>query len=83
MARDNKAIWENNKYFLSIYLFFFLTFFLYFLLAYRFYQYVSCIYYIYLYISTVPPEGPHALKWRPEQWQEPSQPRKWTIGPLA
>lgn len=55
MARDNKAIWENNKYFLSIYLFFFLTFFLYFLLAYRFYQYVSCIYYIYLYISTMPP----------------------------
>lgn len=58
MARDNKAIRENNKYFLSIYLFFFfLTFFLYFLLAYRFYQYVSCIYYIYLFISTMPPLG--------------------------
>lgn len=49
----NKAIWENNKYFLSIYLFIFLTF-SYILLAYRFCQYVSHIYYIYLYISTTP-----------------------------
>lgn len=49
----NKAIWENNKYFLSIYLFFFSTF-SYILLAYRFCQYVSHIYHIYLYISTMP-----------------------------
>lgn len=58
----NKAIWENNKYFLSIYLFFFSTF-SYILLAYRFCQYVSHIYYIYLYISTMLlSRGPHRLK---------------------
>lgn len=49
----NKAMWGNNKYFLSIYLFFFSPF-SYILLAYRFCQYVSYIYYIYLYISTMP-----------------------------
>lgn len=41
------------------------------------------ILYIFIYQYNATPEDPHALKWRPEQWQEPSQPRKWTIGPLA
>lgn len=85
VARDNKAIGENNKYFLSIYLFFFLTFFLYFLLAYRFYQLcLTYILYIYIYISIqCHSRGPRGLKWRPERWQGPFQPHKWTIGPLA
>lgn len=62
----------------------FFNLFLIFLLAYRFYQYVSCIYYIYLYISTMPPlRAPTRLNGRLKQWQESSKPRKWTIGPLA
>lgn len=41
----------------------FFLIFSYMLLAYRFCQYVSHIYYIYLYISTMPlSRGPHGLK---------------------
>lgn len=84
MARDNKAIWENNKYFLSIYLFFFSTFFLDFFISLQILSVcLMYILYIFIYQYNATPEDPHALKWRPEQWQEPSQPCKWTIGPLA
>lgn len=56
MARGNKAIWEKTINISCQFTYSFLTF-SYILLAYRFYQYVSCIYYIYLYISTIPPLG--------------------------
>ena len=72
----NKAVWENNKYFLSICLFFF--FFLtvsYILLAYRFCHYVSHIYYIYLYISTVP------LSREPRGLRSYSRMKSWWIFP--
>lgn len=45
-------MWENNKYFLSIYLFFF-NIFLYFI-SLQILSVCLSIYYIYLYISTMP-----------------------------
>lgn len=83
MARDNKAIWENNKYFLSIYLFFFNLFLIFFISLQILSVCLMYILYIFIYQYNATPEDPHALKWRPEQWQESLQPRKWTIGPLA
>lgn len=62
----------------------FLTLFLYFFISLQILSVcLMYILYIFIYQYNATPKGPHRLKRRPEQWQEPSQPRKWTIGPLA